>query len=48
MKAKLAAAAIGVLVVAMVLAIPFGAVMAFYTGNPYWFMLCGFLVFFLS
>ncbi len=49
MKAKLTAAVVGTLAVMMALALPFGVLMALYTGNPYWFMLCGlFLVFFLS
>lgn len=36
------------LVVAMFAAIPFGAFMAYYTDNPSWLMLCGFLLIFLS
>ena len=48
MKEKLVSWSINIAVVLMALAIPFGAGMAYYTGNSNWLMLCGFLLIFLS
>lgn len=37
-----------VAIVAMALAIPFGAFMSYHTGDTAWLLLCGFLLIFLS
>lgn len=47
-KEKLVSYAVNTAVVLMALAIPFGAVMAYYTNNTSWLWLCMFLLIFLS
>lgn len=48
MKDAMTKAAMNIAVVLMALAIPFGFGMALYTDDSSWFLLCAFLLIFLS
>ncbi len=48
MKDRLWSIGIGAFIVVTVAAIPIGAILAFWTGNGYWFLLCTLIVLYLS